>query len=95
MTLEESFNDSAYGVKKENANVLRVHYDSLYNYYDFTARMLTTCNGSNSVAIVPFSQLDPEVVTAMRDKLKALGGTPAEWPPAPAEPRRPENRLHM
>ncbi|MEZ0225150.1 MAG: hypothetical protein ACAH83_11395 [Alphaproteobacteria bacterium] len=83
MGLSDSFND-VYAARKENDTVLRVHYDTLYNYYDFTARMLTTCNGSNSVAVVPFSQLDRETLIAMRDKLVELKGNPPELPPEEA-----------
>ena len=79
MSLKDQFN-GPYTSKKENHTVLCVHYDTLYNYYDFTARMLTTCNGSNSVAVVPFSQLDHDTLIAMRDRLIDLGGTPPELP---------------
>lgn len=56
----------------------------LYQHYDFLSRIMTTHIQSSgpAVAVVPFAQLDPEVLAAMRQKLVDLGGTP---PALPAE----------
>jgi hypothetical protein len=85
MQLSESFNDR-YMPGKEADNVLRVYHSSIYHYYDFTARILTTIYGSNSAAVTPFAQLDPEALVAMRNKLIELGGHPPELPSPQAPP---------
>lgn len=56
----------------------------LYQYYDFLSRVMTTHVQSSgpALAVVPFTQLDPEVLAAMHRKLVELNGTP---PALPAE----------
>lgn len=52
--------------------------------YDFNKRLLTSSNvNSDTIAVTPFSQLDPEVLAAIHTKLVDMGGTPPELPAAP------------
>lgn len=93
MSLTEEFNDD-YEAEKENDFVLSVSY-SVKGYttvlaYDFMARVMTLRtpdHGDGGAVVVPFSQLDREVLVKMRDKLLDLEGHPPELPAeAPSNP---------
>ena len=80
MPLKDIFNDNV-NAQKTNDSVLRVYNGTWGCSYDFKQRIVLTTNGS----IAPFSQMDREVLVAMRDKLIEMGGHPPELPPeAPA-----------
>lgn len=89
MGLEADFNTAGYKTYKINDYVLGISYpyaaagESNYNTfhsYDFLARVLTSRSGSSEggTAVTPFSQLDPDSLEAMRQRLIALGGKPPE-----------------
>ena len=80
MGLKEDFESCS----KDNSGNFYARGDVMLEYapgwgpnlrYDFLSRLLLTSN-SNGVNTTPFSQLDPEVLEFMRDKLIELGGKP-------------------
>ena len=101
MELKDAFNDRGTGVQKLNDNVLNLSYGSnagsTYISYDFLTRTMVTRNGHGDagVVVIPFSQLDREVLAAMREKLIELKGNPPALPlespakPGNARPLRP------
>jgi hypothetical protein len=88
MTLSAAFN-SEYEATRENDYVLCLRYGmragTVYHVYDFMTRVMMsrTGEGSGGVSVVPFSQLDPEVLATMHQTLVELKGNP---PPLPGEP---------
>lgn len=95
MPLKDSFNFETT-LRKENNNVLTVHYKtyagSVYMTYDFLQRVMIsrTDESKGGAAVTPFSQLDREVLSVMRDKLAEMGGKPPELPPEDAPLRLPK-----
>lgn len=98
MSLSADFNDSGYKTSKINSYVLGVSYSysegsGYYNAYayDFLARIVTARTGGSNdagISVTPFSQLDPDSLETLRQRLIALGGkppalTPLESPPVP------------
>ncbi|MDI1228225.1 MAG: hypothetical protein PSY14_11125 [bacterium] len=63
----------------ENPVTLRAYTGGIYNYYDFAQRLRVT-NGQNPI-IVPFTEIDRDVLVAARDKLVELGGQPPQLAP--------------
>ena len=97
MSLQEAFNDK-YTATKSNDYVLSLYYyssaGSNYMDFDFLTRVTRSRTGDNgsSIVIIPFSQMDPEVVTEMREKLVSLGGNPPALPDtAPAQKPAPNH----
>ena len=97
-SLSDAFN-GGYKASKQNDCVLCVNFnDSVFNYYDFTGRMLITVFSGyekGGVATTPFSQLDRETLIAMRDKLIELKGFPPELPPEAPATTASANKLHL
>lgn len=89
MSLSIEFNNNTYTAQKVGDYVLQTYCNGTYIFYDFAARIMYGHYGSNcSLGTTPFSQLDREVLIAMRDKLVDLGGKPPELPAeAPAAPK--------
>ncbi|MBL8712067.1 MAG: hypothetical protein JNM12_04140 [Alphaproteobacteria bacterium] len=96
MSLAEEFKNSKYG-RKVNDFVLSVNYaltpdtsTSTYYQYDFMARILTTRTGGSDggVVVTPFSQLDPESLENLRNRLIELGGKPPLLAPTLNKPPR-------
>ncbi|MDE1152915.1 MAG: hypothetical protein PW788_10300 [Micavibrio sp.] len=85
MSLSESFNND-YAATKLNSAMLQVQYSSTggnaYLVYDFNARLLVsrTGAGEGGVTLLPFSQLDPDSLEALRNRLIELGGKPPALP---------------
>ncbi len=81
MDLTAEFNKD-YGARKLHDGVLQIRQPSeggtSYMNYDFNLRMLTARTGSSEggILLIPFSQLDVEVLEAMRAKLIELKGNP-------------------
>ena len=57
---------------------IRAGYCDVRLVYDFAHRLLltTTSGKSDHASVTPFSQLDSDVLSAMRDTLIKLGGSP-------------------
>ena len=84
MSLSFEFN-TEYTADKNGDYVLVVSCHSSHFCYDFATRVMYGWGGSNiSYGATPFSQLDRDVLIAMRDKLIELGGRPPELPAEPA-----------
>ena len=81
MELTAEFNKD-YSARKLNDAVLQIRQPSeggtSYMNYDFNLRMLTARTGSSEggILLIPFSQLDTEVLEALRAKLIDLKGNP-------------------
>ena len=64
----------------------------VYQYctYHFLTRTMNVTSGNHDggVTVVPFAQLDREVLEFMRDKLIELGGHPPALPPVDSENKR-------
>lgn len=92
MDLKDKFNNG-YEAKKSTPYVLDIRFGNSagtnYLMFDFMTRTMLARTGSSEsgLTIIPFSQLDREMLVAMRDKLKELGGDPPELPAeTPANP---------
>jgi len=96
-SLKDAFNEA--GITKVNDFVLDLSYSARagtnYLSFDFLTRTMAARTGSSEsgLTIIPFSQLDREMLAAARDKLIGLGGNPPELPdgdlskPALARPK--------
>lgn len=87
MSLSANFNSSGYTASRVNDYVLGVTYPYsegstylTYHTFDFLARILTTRTGDSAGggAVIPFSQLDPDSLETLRQRLVDLGGHPPE-----------------
>jgi len=93
MSFKTKFNDN-YKARKYGDAVLSLQINTYggtnYLAYDFNARVLHGRTGASErgLTVTPFSQLDPESLVAMREKLIELGGDPPELP-APSRPAPP------
>ncbi len=69
-----------------------IYYESSFRY-NFMTRMLVYSSGvyneTSGAGVAPFSQLDPEMLAAMRDKLIELGGKPPALPASDSAPFSP------
>lgn len=82
MSLSEGFNRTHTAVKI-NDSILQVGTTYFNYYYDFVQRVVVSGSGN----IMPFSQMDREVLVMAHDKLVELGGKPPALPPeAPVAP---------
>lgn len=99
MSLKDQFN-SKYNARKENDYVLCLYYNSqggsTYISMDFMTRTMVTRSGSSDggLVVIPFSQLDRDMLINMRDTLVELDGKPPELPaeaPSTASPARKFN----
>lgn len=102
MSFSADFNNTnGYRTSKLNDFVLGVSYSqngaTTYYAFDFLARLLTTRTGSSDggAHVIPFSQLDPDSLATLRERLVELGGKPPKLgddkkPSLPA-PKRPLN----
>lgn len=102
MSLSADFNASGYKTSKLNDFVLGVSYNygggsTSYYSFDFLARILTTRTGSSDggAHVTPFSQLDPDSLETLRERLIELGGRPPalsdDTKPNLSSPKRPLN----
>lgn len=88
MTLTDSFNKD-YEAKRGSDGTLQLRMSTgggtNYMVYDFNLRFLTVRTGSSDggAVIIPFSQLDPDSLESLREKLVELGGNPPALPGAP------------
>ena len=92
MSFSEDFNSvsNRFDFTKDNDVQISVSQPGVYypaNYrYNFMTRTLLYSGGAGSsdikagVAVIPFSDLDPEVLEAMHAKLVKLGGKPPSLP---------------
>lgn len=90
MSFSEEFNSVSAGMtfSKDNDVQLRVtqpgvYYSATYHYNFMTRTMLYsggTTDHKSGVAVIPFADLDPEVLDAMHAKLVELGGNPPALP---------------
>ena len=100
MDLSNAFNNSLYTATDRTPYVLDLYIEtragSMYNSFDFLTRSMYTRTGSSEggVTVTPFSQLDREVLVAMRDKLVELGGTPPELSPEAPTLNKPVRGLN-
>ena len=90
MGLKEDFEANAAHNEFTEVNQLVLMHKTDYscNYYDFATKIMAVeCaettdrfggSGKRSVSAIPFSQLDPEVLDFMRQKLTELGGKPQQ-----------------
>ena len=83
MKLSDDFNkDYSASLNSNGALGLRMSTGGGTNYmvYDFNLRFLTVRTGSSEggAVVVPFADLDPDSLEALRDKLIELGGNPPE-----------------
>lgn len=84
--LTEAFNVEGYAMYKSGDYILSTAKSTrggtIYAAYDFLARVLTvqTYKDEGGISVVPFSQLDRESLTFMRDKLIELNGKPPALP---------------
>lgn len=64
------------------AQHMRIRYCDVTLVYDFAHRLLITATSGKSdhAQVTPFSELDPEVLVEMRNKLIALDGKPPSLP---------------
>jgi hypothetical protein len=79
MSLSDAFNDDDFEIDRENDSVLTICHGNITHHYDFLNRVRTTTY-DNALTTTPFSQIDREVLVAMRDKLVELDGKPPELP---------------
>jgi len=88
MKLTDSFN-SDYTATRAGDGALQMRMSTgggtNYMLYDFNLRLMTVRTGSSDggAVIIPFSQLDPDSLVALREKLIELGGKPPELPSVP------------
>jgi len=87
MGLTADFSSNSYRMQKTNDFVLQVQYsggnsNTTYYSYDFLARILTvrTSSSDASPVIMPFSELDPDSLETLRERLVKLGGKPPGLP---------------
>jgi len=83
MKLSDDFNkDYNATMNSKGALGLRMSTGGGTNYmvYDFNLRFLTVRTGSSEggAVVIPFADLDPDSLEALRDKLIELGGNPPE-----------------
>lgn len=80
--------DEKRGFGMSSDTVLRADYayGSVVHRFDFALRIMysTTNTNDGGVTITPFSQLDREVLEALRNRLIELGGNPPALAPAAA-----------
>ncbi len=89
-SLSDSFNGD-FEASKLNGAVLYVSNGAYDYYYDFTQRILTAGRGG----VVPFAQLDRDVLIMMRDKLVSLGGDPPELAPEAPATQAPVRKFNL
>jgi hypothetical protein len=95
MSLSDAFNDDDFDIERENDSVLSLRHGDVTHYYDFLNRVRTTTYDS-ALTTTPFSQIDREVLIAMRDKLVELDGTPPELPAeAPGQPQSQQRKFNL
>ena len=100
MDLSKAFNNAQYAATNKTPFVLDLYVEtragSMYNSFDFLTRNMFTRSGSSEggVTVTPFSQLDREVLVAMRDKLVELGGQPPELAPEAPTLNKPQRGLN-
>lgn len=89
MSLKDQFNGK-YSAQRDNEYVLGLYYKGrggdTYIAVDFMTRTMATRTGygDSGVAVIPFSQLDRDMLVTMHDTLVELGGTPPALPEEPA-----------
>lgn len=100
MSLSDRFN-TGYDARKENDNVLSVKYtvhgSPSYLAFDFMARVMIARTGSSDggLNVTPFSELDRDMLIAMRDKLVSLKGDPPELPPEAPATQSPVRKFNL
>ncbi len=103
MSITDNFFDAVYIPKKVNDYILEVvtkradwHEQALDSYYfDFKIRLVlikkwdkyNSSEPKAAAAVVPFSQMDADVLEKHWEKLKQLGGNPPPLWPAMNKPR--------
>ena len=90
MSFQEEFNASGaadsglYSVrfdKLDSGVSLSLYQSGHYSYFHFVTRTMSV-HSSHGLAVVPFSQLDREVLEFMHAKLVEMGGRPPALPAA-------------
>ena len=95
MSLKDQFNGK-YTAQKDNDYVLGLYYKGrggdTYIAVDFMTRTMVTRTGygDGGVAVIPFSQLDRDMLIGMRDTLIELEGRPPELPAETASSATPK-----
>ena len=100
MAIRDAFNQQ-YAAQKFDDNVLSLYHPGrgggIYIDFDFLTRtMQTHASGTGAnISVIPFSQLDPEVVIELREKLVELGGNPQALSSQDAVQKPASNQLKL
>ena len=86
MTLKDAFNSRDYTYSRIGDNILYVDAGTVDYRYELAMRVVT-------MSAIPFTQLDRDTLSEMRDRLVDLGGKPPALP-ADTPPQHAPQRLN-